>query len=216
MSRDESDQEFLATLQRLQPATVLELCSAQGVTATAVRQKLLRFQSEGFVQREVSRQHRGRPRHEYRLTSEGVRELGDDYAVMASLLWREVMKIQPVDVRNQVLVGLKTSMVKRFSGLVDQATLASKMQHLTKVMSSQGFDLEVGERSQKSGVMLPILREHNCPYHELALEDASICELEQAVYAELLGTKVELSACQLDGHRCCEFMVGEAESLTGV
>ncbi len=206
MSRDQSDHEFLSVLQRQSPATVQKLCEAIGVTATAVRQKLMRFQAEGLVDREVTRQDRGRPLHTYQLTNQGLKEIGDDHAEIAAILWRQMMQISDPDVRQSVLKGVQTALVERFGDFSNGTSLASRLQLLTSKMAEQGFDLEYDAGESSSD--LPILREHNCPYHELAAEDTSICDLEQSVFSELLGVPVELSSCRLDGHQCCEFQVG--------
>lgn len=206
MSRDQSDHEFLTTVQRLSPATVQGLCDSIGVTATAIRQKLLRFQSEGLVDRKVIKQERGRPCHTYHLTEAGLKEIGDDHAEIAAILWRQILQIPEQSVRNQVLGGVKAALVERFGDFTDGSSLVSRLQLLATKMADQGFDLEVS--AAESPNQLPILREHNCPYHELANEDSSICDLEQSVFSELLGVPVELSSCRLDGHQCCEFHVG--------
>lgn len=206
MSRDQSDIEFLSALQRQSPASVQTLCDVIGVTATAIRQKLMRFQAEGLVERKVLRQDRGRPIHTYHLTEKGLKETGDDHAEIAAILWKQVMQIENPDVRHQVLAGVKTALVERFGEVDGGDNLARRLQLLTSKMAGQGFDLEYAEGSE--GNDLPILREHNCPYHELASEDSSICDLEQSVFSELLGVPVELSSCRLDGHQCCEFQIG--------
>lgn len=231
MSREQSDHEFLSVLQRHAPATIQVLCEALGVTTTAVRQKLLRFQAEGLVSRELSkpalpkgdsgsgetvsaqlgdadvRQERGRPGYTYQLTAKGLRKIGDDHAEIAAILWQQIMRIGDVGVRQSVLNGVKDSLVQRFGDCSAGTSLASRLQVLTSRLAEEGFDLEFEYQAEPNA--LPILREHNCPYHELAAEDSSICDLEQSVFSELLGVPVELSACRLDGHACCEFQVGQ-------
>lgn len=193
-------------LQRLAPATVQELCEAAGVTATAVRQRLLRLQSDGLVRREVFRQERGRPSHTYELTEAGLRLLGDDHAEIAAVLWREIMRIEQPEVRQAILQRVKEALVRRFGNRRNDTSLVGRLQMLSASLTEHGFDVEVDLRNVEHG--LPILREHSCPYHELTSEDTAICDLEQSVFSELLGVPVELSSCRLDGHRCCEFQVG--------
>lgn len=206
--RDQSDRDFLATLQRLQPASVQELCTAIGITATAVRQRLLRLQCEGAVERQTIRQERGRPCHAYALTEAGSKLLGDDHAEIAAVLWREIMRIEQADVRQRVLQGVRAALVQRFGSQTDQVSLAGRLQRMCSALSEHGFDVDYSVESNGPG--LSILREHNCPYHEIASADPSICDLEQSVFSDLLGVPVELSSCRLDGHRCCEFQVGSA------
>lgn len=208
-NREQGDQELLRLIQRLQPASVPELCAGLGVTATAVRQRLLRLQADGCVTRNVERLDRGRPRYAYELTREGLKLLGDDHAEIASILWREIMAIESPAVRNQLLAGVRRSLVERFGSQPGQGGLAGRLQQLCASLVEHGFDVELDHATTPGS--LPILRENNCPYHELVGEDSSFCELEQSVFSELLGVPVELSSCRLDGHRCCEFHVTPAQ-----
>lgn len=217
--RDQSDHAFLTTLHRLQPATVQALCAATGVTATAIRQRLLRLQADGLITRGVTRGNRGRPFHAYSITNEGLKSLGDDHAVLAAILWREVKKIEPGEVRNRVLEGVKEALVRRFDGPrfensqgSDQdggeygSTLADRLSQVCSKLVEHGFDVDFSVPESNSE--LPILREHNCPYHEIAEEDPAFCEFEKSIFAELLGASVELTSCRQDGHGHCEFHVG--------
>ncbi|WP_437223974.1 helix-turn-helix transcriptional regulator [Planctomicrobium sp. SH661] len=215
MPRDNPDHEFLTILHRHEPVCVQELCEKTGVTATAVRQRLMRLQSEGLIRRQVTRQERGRPHHEYALTPEGLRVLGNDQGEMAVLLWREVMRIEQPEVKSQVLSGLKRALVERF-GVQASGNLSQRMEGMCLNLAGFGFDVDsiqdsdFHEEEGKSTRRLPVLREHNCPYHEIAQEDPSFCEFERSVFSEILQAPVELSACRLDGNRCCEFQVGGA------
>ncbi|WP_437193790.1 helix-turn-helix transcriptional regulator [Planctomicrobium sp. SH527] len=212
--RDQTDHAFLTTLHRLQPATVQALCAATGVTATAIRQRLLRLQADGLITRGVTRGNRGRPFHAYSVTNEGLKSLGDDHAVLAAILWREVKKIEPGEVRDRVLDGVKEALVRRFdspqsgdhAGPEHVNSIADRLSRVCTKLAEHGFDVDFSVPESSSG--LPILREHNCPYHEIAEEDPDFCEFEQSVFAELLGTSVELTSCRQDGHGHCEFHVG--------
>ena len=52
---------------------------------------------------------------------------------------------------------------------------------------------------------LPVLRQHSCPYFELAEADRAICALERKMFEKVLGRGLRLSQCRLDGHRSCDF-----------
>ncbi|MBX3439776.1 MAG: helix-turn-helix transcriptional regulator [Planctomycetaceae bacterium] len=210
LTREQNDLELLRLIQKLQPATVPGLCVGLGVTATAIRQRLLRFQADGLITRRTERLDRGRPRNTYELTREGLKLLGDDHAEIASILWREIMAIESPAVRKQLLAGIKRALVERFGTRTIEGGLVGRLQRLCTSLVEHGFDVELAESAVPGS--LPILRENNCPYHELVAEDASFCELEQSVFSELLGVPVELSTCRLDGHRCCEFHVASASA----
>lgn len=87
---------------------------------------------------------------------------------------------------------------------------SNDLRALRGLLTTLGFDVEV---SQLSGELLPILRENNCPYHDLASRDASICDLEQTVFSEVLGVPVNRTQCCRDGDQCCEFSATPSASL---
>jgi len=184
-----------------------------GVTATAVRQRLIRLHAEGFISRQTTRQDRGRPYHTYSLAPEGLKLLGDHHAEMAALLWREVMRISQPEIREQILAQVKQTLVERFGVRSKLESLPEKMEGICHTLAGFGFDIEYVPANERPGDeehLLPILREYNCPYHEIAARNPSICEFEQSVFSEMLGASVELSACRLAGHRCCEFEVSQS------
>lgn len=198
---DHSDGEFLNELHRLGGGTVQQIANSIGVTATAVRQRLTRLQAVGVVSRELVRAGRGRPHHVYQVTSEGLRQLGDNYNDLALILWQEVHKIEDSVIRERVTGRVRDSLVSRLGTLQGESVL-ERLEHLQAVLVGRGYDVEVQKDRE-----LPILRENNCPYQELADEDRGICDLEQDVFQQVLGADVRLSQCCLDGHHCCEFEV---------
>jgi predicted ArsR family transcriptional regulator len=199
-SLDPADREFLERLHRLRSGTIQEICAQLGVTATAVRQRLNRLQGQGLVTRETVRSGRGRPHHTYGVTAGGRRELGENYADLARLLWQAIQRVPNADLKAEVLAGVRDAFVANYGAAVRGETLPERIGSLCRSLEEKGCDVELDTRSG-----LPILRENNCPYLELAESDPSICELEQQVFREILGAPVTLTQCCLDGHSCCEF-----------
>lgn len=200
LSLEKDDEQFLQSLERLGQGTVQELCFQEGVTATAIRQRLVRLQSLGLVERTTIRAGRGRPHHTYRLTDLGHAQLGDNYTELARLLWSELNAIDELDVRRRVTGRIRDALVNLYGSGVDGKSLEDRFSQLKTVLSARGFSVEVDTREE-----LPILRENHCPYHDLAQHDAGICELEQQVFEQLLGVPLAMSSCCRDGQNCCEF-----------
>lgn len=203
------DHEFLAQLSRHGSADVAELSRMLGVTATAVRQRLRRLLALGLLTRESVSKGRGRPRHRYSLSEAGLRQLGDNYTELAQLLWQELIHIEDTELRQRILNRLKSQMVQRYGQDVQGRSLPDRMDRLRETLVEHGFDVEV-EADRSNASLLPVLRENSCPYHDLANQDPAICELEQQVFSEILGTELELTSCCRDGHSCCEFEVQSA------
>lgn len=199
---EQSDGEFLAELHRLGPRTVHDICSAVGVTATAVRQRLLRLQGNGLVERSLVRAGRGRPHYVYRVTDDALRQLGDNYNDLALILWREIRAIPDPQIRESISTRVREALVARL-GKHAEGGLEQRVRQLGEALVNRGYDVEITGSGD-----LPILRENNCPYQELAEEDRAICGLEREVFEQSLGAEVRLTHCCLDGHHCCDFEVG--------
>ncbi len=198
---DEGDQEFLQLLQSHREATVQELCAAAGVTATAIRQRLSRLQDLNFVVRITIRAGRGRPHHRYELTDAGRQALGDNYGELAILLWEELRRIEDRGVRDGVLARLRDQFARRLGVGVTGNSLEQRLSQLQSALTARGFDVQAATLANGDAV----LREHHCPYHELAIADTGICELEQQVFEQILGSPLQLLQSCRDGASCCEF-----------
>jgi len=204
---DTSDRAFLDQLHRLGSGTISELCDLIGVTATAVRQRLVRLQGQGLVARTMTRSGRGRPYFVYQVSEAGLNQLGENYGDLALILWQEMQKIEEPILRERVVHKVREAMVKRY-GLADRSRpLIERLRQLQAKLTDRGFDVEVDCSGD-----LPILREKSCPYQELATTDSGICGLEQEIFGDVLGTQVVLTKCCLDGHHCCEFQAQELET----
>lgn len=197
---EEGDEQFLQQLHQAGGGTVQEMCDAAGVTATAIRHRLTRLQGMGFVERQTVRSGRGRPHHAYRVTDAGRRQLGDNYAELALLLWDELRGIEESSVRERVTNRIRDALVRRYGASVRGESLVERLDELQSTLADHGFRVEVDSTG-----LFPVLRETNCPYHELAQRDSGICELEQQVFEQVLGTPLKLASCCRDGHACCEF-----------
>src|SRR5690242_14526584 len=94
-----SDRGLLELLRRQGSLGIGELTAAMQVTATAVRQRLVRLMAGGLVQRETNKVARGRPSHRYSLTEKGRRQVGSNFADLTLALWQEVRSIKDPEIR---------------------------------------------------------------------------------------------------------------------
>ena len=116
---DTYDRECLDLLRRGDGGSVHDLCEDFGVTPTAIRQRLSRLLEQDLVTREAVRlEGRGRPRHIYRVTDRGLKELGNNYGDLARILWTEVKRIDDVATRAAVIEGVRTALVSHYSSQV--------------------------------------------------------------------------------------------------
>ncbi len=208
---DARDREILEHLHQAASSDVQTLCDVLGVTRTAIRQRIGRLESAGFVVSALQAQLRGRPRHLYRVTPEGLHELGENYRELAVVLWEAIAGYEDAAVRGSLMNRVQNALAERFrKQLVGCESIDDRLDQLAEEMKSSGFNVE----SDHSGG-LRILRETSCPFPMLADVDEAICQVERRVLEQVLGAPVQFRSRCRDGQGCCEFQVLEVPVAAG-
>ena len=200
---ESSDRELLDLIRRCGPLTVVEMEERLGVTGTAIRNRLARLLGTGLVERKAEHQGRGRPRHTYEVSVLAQKRLGQNYAELAVALWDELMGTIPDrKLRRHLFIRVTERMAEMYRAQVSGDEWEGRLVQLTNLLLDRGVEAEV---AQDAGVAIPVLRQHSCPYYELAEADRTICALERKMFEKVLGRSLRLSQCRLDGDRFCDF-----------
>jgi predicted ArsR family transcriptional regulator len=198
-----SDRPLLDLIRRRGPLTVAEMAAALGVTATAVRNRLSRLVGSGMVERSAEPVGRGRPRHVYRASVEAHRRLGQNYADLAVVLWDEMMRTVPdPKLRRLLFARITDRLAEHYRTQIEGEDWEGRLVQLGTILHDRGVETEV---TRGDGGATPVLKQHSCPYYELAEEDRTICAMERKMFEKVLGKGLRLSQCRLDGHRSCDF-----------
>jgi DeoR family transcriptional regulator, suf operon transcriptional repressor len=195
-----SDSNLLDLLRTIGPQGVADMARQIEVTPTAVRQRLGRLLSQGLIQRQPVRNGRGRPKHRYQLTQLGLRLTGSNFTDLALAMWREIEAIEDFNLRRFLLRGVLKALASDYAGQIAGRTTTEKMESLTRLLAERRVPFSVDDLDG-----IPVLTAHACPYPELAEKDRTICALEKALFAELLGQDLKLTQCRLDGGPNCQF-----------
>jgi DeoR family transcriptional regulator, suf operon transcriptional repressor len=168
-----------------------------------VRQHLNTLQAEGYIERRAVHDGVGRPHHTYTV-SDKARELFacrcDDLALT---LLQEVLALEGKEKTTRLLARVGTRLANRYAPSVRSTLLQERVEQLADVLYQQGVLTEVNAADEN----VIILKTYNCPYHELAQEHREICEMDAGMMRQVLGSNVNLSACLMDGHGSCSFVV---------
>lgn len=202
----ESDVAVLDLLRKNQAMTVAGIAKSLGVTATAVRQRLTRLMDEGCIEREVVPTKRGRPQHEYSLTTKGRRQTGENFADLAMVLWQEIRIIEDPIVRRGLIERVSQRLAGLYADQISGTTVEQRMLELVALFAERRLPLEVDQSGE-----LPVISVGACPYPELAEQDPSVCSMERMLISEILGETVRLSQCRLDGGCDCTFELSAAD-----
>ena len=197
---ESSDGGILKLLRKHDAMTVSQLASATGVTATAVRQRLGRLMGKQFVDRTLVRSGRGRPSHHYRLSEQGRRQTGANFADLAIALWQEIRSIKDAELRRGLLKRLANSMAGMYRDRIQGDSPQERLESIGQLFAERDVPFSVHEADQ-----LPVLTAEACPYPQLAEQDRGVCAMEKMLFSELAGVDLRLTECRLDGAGCCTF-----------
>ncbi|MFO0908277.1 MAG: MarR family transcriptional regulator [Isosphaeraceae bacterium] len=198
-----TDRSLLDLIRRSGPLTVNEMADQLGVTPTAVRNRLTRLVGSGMVEREAEHGGRGRPRHRYRASVEAHKRLGQNYADLAVVLWDEMMRtVQDRRLRRALFARTTERMAELYRSQVTGEEWEGRLVQLGSLLHGRGIEAEV---TRSEGSVNPVLKQHSCPYYELAEVDRTVCAMERKMFEKVLGRSMRISQCRLDGHRSCDF-----------
>lgn len=200
MQTESADQQMLDYIRQHGAVTISALVAEMGVTATAVRQRIQRLIAEGLIERQAERKGRGRPNHRYSLTEKGVRNAGNNFADIASVLWAELKSVEDPAVRRGLLRRIAERLVDRYRNEITGNTVEERMKSLADLMGERDIPFLVSSDEQS-----PTFTALACPYPDLAKGDRGVCTMEKLMFSELLGENLKLMECRLDGGKCCSF-----------
>jgi predicted ArsR family transcriptional regulator len=194
--------KVLKSIQLRGQATIKDVASDLGVTASAVRLHLTQLQSRGAIRAEKVREGVGRPYYVYSVTPEAHNLFYKDYGDLAKLLLEEVAATQGSDALQGVLKRVSGRLADLYSDQVWGRELTDRVVAWAELLDQRGVTVEIEKCDDGY-----LLREYGCPYQNVAVENRAICEMERQVMARLLESGVKLTQCVLDGHRGCQFTI---------
>jgi predicted ArsR family transcriptional regulator len=199
---ESSDRALLDLIRRRGPLSVADMAAELGVTPTAIRNRLVRLLSAGLIERRSERCGRGRPKHTYQASAIAHKSLGQNYADLALALWDEMMgTVSDTKLRRQLFVRVTDRLAQLYRDQLTGDEVEGRLVQLGTILHDRGIEAEVS-----LGGALPVLRQHSCPYYELAEDDRTICSLERKMLEKVIGRGLRLTQCRLDGYRSCDFV----------
>lgn len=183
-------------LKSEEPLSVQALSAALSISRNAAHQHVMAMEREGLIERGSAIRTKGRPSQGYRLSDAGKSTFPRQYALLARQLLEELSRhLGPEELR--VAMGrIGLSLADSLRGEIgrDQVPLiAGLMRRLG--YESQAIDGDEG----------PEIEAHNCVFHDLAMADPTICEVDLALLRSLSGQAVEHRRCMAHGQSTCRF-----------
>jgi predicted ArsR family transcriptional regulator len=194
----------LKAIQLRGQASIKDVASDLGVTASAVRLHLTQLQASGAIRADKVREGVGRPYYVYSVTPQAHNLFYRDYGDLTRLLLEEVTENQGPDALQAVLQRVGDRLADMYRDQIWGRELSDRVRAWVELLDQRGIAVEI--EKTKEGY---VVREYGCPYQNVAVESRAVCEMERQVMARLLESGVKLTQCMLDGHRGCQFTVSD-------
>ena len=192
----------LKAIQLRGKANIKDVAADLGVTTSAVRLHLAQLQASGAIEAEKVREGVGRPYYVYKMTPQAHNLFYKDYGDLARLLLEEVAVSQGPDALQNVLHRVSDRLADLYRDQIWGQELVDRVRAWAELLDQRGITVKIVSTDQGY-----ILEEYGCPYHNVAMENREVCEMERQVLGRLLDSGVKLTQCALDGHRGCQFTI---------
>ncbi|NWF71371.1 MAG: ArsR family transcriptional regulator [Chloroflexi bacterium] len=172
------------------------------ITPVTVRHHLLRLQQENLIT-EPQLRHRstpGRPQHVYALTEKANAHFPNNYQHLALSLLEQLRQHMPPQNINVILEGVADSMAQE--ARMPNLPLPQKMDVAVEYLSSRGYEA-FWERNDEGF----ILHTSNCPYHEIARENHTLCDMDMRLIAALMGVVPRRVGHVINGDATCAYLI---------
>lgn len=196
--------EIINLLRTGGPLTVGELGDRLGITHVAVRRHLTSLERDGLITSVQERLPMGRPTRVYSLTEAADDLFPKKYGAL-TLELLEFMNQAGQSMVDQFFASRGAQLVEKYGPEVTEpGSLQERVARLAEVQMANGYlaDWEKGD-----GDTL-ILKEFNCPVHQVAKRFTHACHHEMEFFKTVLGTdKVERVECIAKGGNCCRYVI---------
>ncbi|MCC8438528.1 winged helix-turn-helix transcriptional regulator [Brevibacillus sp. M2.1A] len=181
-----------------------------GLSKMAVHRQMINLERDGFVQYILGRHQLGRPMHYYSLTQVGQKQFPSDDGKLAVELLIHFM----IDEGEERLKAYFTRQQARFIDKnitnMQGKELPKRIAELARIQENNGFMAEWEQQDKE----IYIIKQHNCPYLQIANRFDILCETELNGYRALLKADVERTECVARGSGHCIYVVRPAQELT--
>lgn len=172
------------------------------ITAVTVRHHIMCLQKDDLIALPQLR-HRnspGRPQHVYSLTDKASAQFPNNYQQLAAGLLHEIQQRLPPEGVNVILEGVAQQMANEAH--VSGATLEERLDMAVEYLNSRGYEAywELEDVDY-------ILYTNNCPYHLIAKDTQSLCEMDIRLVASLLGVVPRRMMHMQSGAEACAYRI---------
>jgi predicted ArsR family transcriptional regulator len=195
----------IVSLLRGKSGTVNELAEKLELTDNAVRAHLLSLERDGLVRQSGVQRGARKPHFAYELTNEAERLFPKAYDALLNQLITVLKGRLPPDAIEDVLREVGRSLAPTPSSDESTEDLEGRVQKALEVLKAIGGSARAEREDGKL-----MIRSTGCPLSAAVVEHPEVCELAEALVAEIVGVPVREHCNRGESPKCC-FEIGTPE-----
>ncbi|HYF80389.1 MAG TPA: metalloregulator ArsR/SmtB family transcription factor [Symbiobacteriaceae bacterium] len=201
--------EIINILRTAGPLTVGELGDRLGITHVAVRRHLTSLERDGLVSSVQERLPMGRPTRVYSLTESADELFPKKYGAL-TLEILDFLADDNGDLVEQFFAARGKSFVGKYGPEVTKGeSLEDRVARLSEIQQANGY---LSDWAKAEGDTF-VLKEFNCPVHQVSRKYPHACHHELEFFKTVLGTEsVERVECIAKGGTCCRYVIAPTEN----
>lgn len=184
-----------------QGLTLDQLAEVLGISRNAVTQHISALEKLNCIQNKMLPSAGGRPSRAYMLTSTGMAHFPKHYALFSTMLLKAISEKLAGHELETLLAVIGRDLALPYKYRVNKST--NKIEEVRKIMEELGYET----RSVSTANEMAEIVAKNCVFHDLAIENNAVCELDRALIASLLETPIEQRECMVKGGDSCRFRI---------
>jgi predicted ArsR family transcriptional regulator len=185
-----------------EPASIPALAAQLKISRNATHLHVTGLERDGLVERAEQISTRGRPSQGYRLSPAGKAFFPRQYALLARNLVAELARHLGPDALPSAMARIGRDIARQLAGRVPEGAAATA-EAIAALLRELGYEAHLSGEAE--------IEAHNCVFHDLAMRDTAICEVDLALLGALSGRTVEHRRCMARGERSCRFAFGGPE-----
>lgn len=182
-----------------QTVTMEQLADAIGISRAAVGKHMDVLISYQLVESQLQDSTGGRPSRAFNLTESGRAIFPKQYHLFSRALLSAISQKLDDDSITDILTEMGAQLADQLQPEMNSDQ--DKMQAVRKIMTRLGYEtVEPDSEAEQNSLIAK-----NCVFHDLAINDERVCQLDISLISTLLGEPVHLKECMAKGGKHCHF-----------
>jgi len=179
--------------------TMEQLADTIGISRAALGKHMDVLISYQLVKTELQDSTGGRPSRVFTLTESGRAIFPKQYHLFSRALLSAISQKLDDDSITEILTDMGTQLANQLQPKMKSNQ--DKMQAVRNIMAKLGYEtVEPDSEADQNSLIAK-----NCVFHDLAINDERVCQLDISLISTLLGEPVYLKECMAKGGKHCHF-----------